>query len=37
MTIRESFESRVQLELNLVRDTSDQFAEKILKENNDVK
>jgi DNA-directed RNA polymerase II subunit RPB1 len=28
MTIRESFESRVQLELNLARDTSGQFAQK---------
>ena len=37
MTIRESFESRVQLVLNLARDTSGQFAQKNLKEDNNVK
>jgi DNA-directed RNA polymerase II subunit RPB1 len=37
MTIRESFESRVQQELNVARDTSGQFAQKNLKEDNNVK
>jgi DNA-directed RNA polymerase II subunit RPB1 len=37
MTIQESFESRIQLELNLARDTSGQFAQKNLKEDNNVK
>jgi DNA-directed RNA polymerase II subunit RPB1 len=37
MTIRESFESRVERELNLARDTSGQYAQKNLKEDNNVK
>lgn len=37
MTIRESFESLVERQLNLARDTSGQFAQKNLKEDNNVK
>lgn len=37
MTIRESFESRVERELNLARDQSGQYAQKSLKEDNNVK
>jgi DNA-directed RNA polymerase II subunit RPB1 len=37
MTIRESFESRVERELNLARDTSGRFAQKNLKDDNNVK
>ncbi|KDQ53026.1 hypothetical protein JAAARDRAFT_197811 [Jaapia argillacea MUCL 33604] len=37
MTIRESFESRVERELNLARDQSGQYAQKNLKEDNNVK
>ncbi|TFK71732.1 beta and beta-prime subunits of DNA dependent RNA-polymerase [Pluteus cervinus] len=37
MTIRESFESKVERELNLARDQSGQFAQKNLKEDNNVK
>ncbi|KAK0506634.1 DNA-directed RNA polymerase II, subunit 1 [Armillaria luteobubalina] len=37
MTIRESFESMVERELNLARDTSGQYAQKNLKEDNNVK
>ncbi|KAJ8509443.1 hypothetical protein ONZ45_g8381 [Pleurotus djamor] len=37
MTIRESFESQVERELNLARDTSGQYAQKHLKEDNNVK
>ncbi|PPQ63539.1 hypothetical protein CVT24_004769 [Panaeolus cyanescens] len=37
MTIRESFESKVQTELNKARDTSGRYAEKHLKEDNNVK
>ncbi|THH07234.1 hypothetical protein EW146_g9383 [Bondarzewia mesenterica] len=37
MTIRESFESRVERQLNLARDTSGQYAQKNLKEDNNVK
>jgi DNA-directed RNA polymerase II subunit RPB1 len=37
MTIRESFESRVQQKLNVARDTSGQYAQKNLKEDNNVK
>ena len=37
MTIRETFESQVQRELNLARDASGQFAQKNLKEDNNVK
>ncbi|KZT68820.1 DNA-directed RNA polymerase II, subunit 1 [Daedalea quercina L-15889] len=37
MTIRESFESRVERELNLARDRNGQFAQKALKEDNNVK
>jgi DNA-directed RNA polymerase II subunit RPB1 len=37
MTIRESFESRVERELNLARDHSGQYAQKNLKEDNNVK
>src|SRR3984957_8438514 len=37
MTIRESFESLVERELNLARDTSGQYAQKNLKEDNNVK
>ncbi|KAJ4477824.1 beta and beta-prime subunits of DNA dependent RNA-polymerase [Lentinula edodes] len=37
MTIRESFESLVERELNLARDTSGQHAQKSLKEDNNVK
>jgi DNA-directed RNA polymerase II subunit RPB1 len=37
MTIRESFESMVERELNLARDTSGQYAQKSLKEDNNVK
>ena len=37
MTIRESFESRVERELNLARDHSGQYAQKSLKEDNNVK
>jgi DNA-directed RNA polymerase II subunit RPB1 len=37
MTLRESFESRVELELNLARDTPGQYAQKNLKEDNNVK
>lgn len=37
MTIRESFESRVERELNLARDRNGQFAQKNLKEDNNVK
>ncbi|KAF9491957.1 DNA-directed RNA polymerase II, subunit 1 [Pleurotus eryngii] len=37
MTIRESFESQVEQQLNLARDTSGQYAQKNLKEDNNVK
>ncbi|KAF7331297.1 DNA-directed RNA polymerase subunit [Mycena kentingensis (nom. inval.)] len=37
MTIRESFESLVEPQLNVARDDSGQFAEKNLKEDNNVK
>ncbi|KAI0028851.1 DNA-directed RNA polymerase II, subunit 1 [Vararia minispora EC-137] len=37
MTIRESFESRVERELNLARDTSGRYAQKNLKDDNNVK
>ncbi|KAL4260389.1 DNA-directed RNA polymerase subunit [Pleurotus pulmonarius] len=37
MTIRESFESQVERQLNLARDTSGQYAQKNLKEDNNVK
>ena len=37
MTIRESFENRVERELNLARDDSGQYAQKNLKEDNNVK
>ncbi|TFK57734.1 beta and beta-prime subunits of DNA dependent RNA-polymerase [Heliocybe sulcata] len=37
MTIRESFESKVERELNLARDQSGQYAQKSLKEDNNVK
>ncbi|CCM03706.1 uncharacterized protein FIBRA_05852 [Fibroporia radiculosa] len=37
MTIRESFESRVERELNLARDQNGQYAQKNLKEDNNVK
>ncbi|EKM83352.1 hypothetical protein AGABI1DRAFT_65857 [Agaricus bisporus var. burnettii JB137-S8] len=37
MTIRESFESMVERQLNLARDTSGQYAQKHLKEDNNVK
>ena len=37
MTIRESFESRVERELNLTRDHSGKYAQKSLKEDNSVK
>ncbi|KAJ7151696.1 DNA-directed RNA polymerase II, subunit 1 [Mycena filopes] len=37
MTIRESFESQVERELNIARDDSGQFAQKNLKEDNNVK
>ncbi|KAL0945704.1 hypothetical protein HGRIS_014853 [Hohenbuehelia grisea] len=37
MTIRESFESMVERQLNLARDTSGQYAQKNLKEDNNVK
>lgn len=37
MTIRESFESRVERELNLARDHSGQYAQKNLKDDNNVK
>ncbi|VDC07033.1 unnamed protein product [Peniophora sp. CBMAI 1063] len=37
MTIRESFESSVERELNLARDTSGRYAQKSLKEDNNVK
>jgi DNA-directed RNA polymerase II subunit RPB1 len=37
MTLRESFESRVERELNLARDTHGQYAQKNLKGNNNVK
>lgn len=37
MTIRESFESSVERQLNLARDTSGQYAQKSLKEDNNVK
>ena len=37
MTIRESFESLVERQLNLARDTSGQYAQKHLKEDNNVK
>ncbi|KAF7426815.1 DNA-directed RNA polymerase II subunit rpb1 [Pleurotus ostreatus] len=37
MTIRESFESQVKRQLNLARDTSGQYAQKNLKEDNNVK
>ncbi|EIN13283.1 beta and beta-prime subunits of DNA dependent RNA-polymerase [Punctularia strigosozonata HHB-11173 SS5] len=37
MTIRESFESKVERELNLARDDSGQYAQKHLKEDNNVK
>ncbi|PCH33167.1 RNA polymerase II large subunit [Wolfiporia cocos MD-104 SS10] len=37
MTIRESFESQVERELNLARDRSGQYAQKNLKEDNNVK
>lgn len=37
MTIRESFESRVERELNLARDKSGQYAQKSLKDDNNVK
>src|ERR1700734_1843772 len=37
MTLRESFESRVERELNLVRGTPGQYAQKNLNEDNNVK
>ncbi|KAF7974929.1 hypothetical protein HWV62_10969 [Athelia sp. TMB] len=37
MTLRESFESRVERELNQARDTTGQYAQKNLKEDNNVK
>ena len=37
MTIRESFESLVERQLNLARDTSGQYAQKHLKEDNNLK
>ncbi|KAK7468334.1 DNA-directed RNA polymerase II core subunit rpo21 [Stygiomarasmius scandens] len=37
MTIRESFESMVERQLNLARDKSGQYAQKSLKEDNNVK
>ncbi|KAI0791691.1 beta and beta-prime subunits of DNA dependent RNA-polymerase [Abortiporus biennis] len=37
MTIRESFESKVERELNLARDQNGQYAQKSLKEDNNVK
>jgi DNA-directed RNA polymerase II subunit RPB1 len=37
MTIRESFESLVERQLNLAYDASGQYAQKSLKENNDIK
>ncbi|EPS95144.1 hypothetical protein FOMPIDRAFT_152872 [Fomitopsis schrenkii] len=37
MTIRESFESKVERELNLARDQNGQYAQKALKEDNNVK
>ncbi|KAJ7724988.1 DNA-directed RNA polymerase II, subunit 1 [Mycena maculata] len=37
MTIRESFESQVERQLNLARDDSGQYAQKNLKEDNNVK
>lgn len=37
MTIRESFESKVERELNLARDRNGQYAQKNLKEDNNVK
>ena len=37
MTIRESFEKKVERELNLARDHSGQYAQKHLKEDNNVK
>ena len=37
MTIRETFESLVERQLNLARDTSGQYAQKHLKEDNNVK
>jgi DNA-directed RNA polymerase II subunit RPB1 len=37
MTIRESFESDVERQLNLARDESGQYAQKHLKEDNNVK
>ena len=37
MTIRESFESLVERQLNLACDTSGQYAQKHLKEDNNVK
>ena len=37
MTIHESFESLVERQLNLARDTSGQYAQKYLKEDNNVK
>ena len=37
MTIRESFESLVERQLNLARDTSGRYAQKHLKEDNNVK
>ncbi|KAF9261934.1 beta and beta-prime subunits of DNA dependent RNA-polymerase [Marasmius fiardii PR-910] len=37
MTIRESFESLVERQLNLARDTSGRYAQKNLKEDNNVK
>ncbi|KAK7680369.1 hypothetical protein QCA50_016609 [Cerrena zonata] len=37
MTIRESLESKVERELNLTRDQNGQYAQKNLKEDNDVK
>lgn len=37
MTIRESFESKVERELNLARDSNGRYAEKHLKEDNNVK
>jgi len=36
MTIRESFESQVERELNLARDQNGQYAQKNLKEDNNV-
>jgi RNA polymerase Rpb1, domain 4 len=37
MTLRESFDSRVERELDLARDTPGQYAQKNLKEDNNVK